>query len=186
MEGKYPDQLELRPETTSQETLHRTIRDREPLLSLLIQNDIYRWHATCWEASRRRLVRRPIAQVWQRPRDNGEDPTVNKKKPAGESGQMPKGGVEKLKGREFAETNYHASRLATRPDPAGSVANRKIYRAASLMVRHHGMDALTRAVERLEELRAPGHEDEQAVWLRMVVAIARLLDHEKPDDASIH
>jgi hypothetical protein len=54
------------------------------------------------------------------------------------------------------------------------------------MVRHHGMDALARAVERLEELRAPGNEDEQAVWLRMVVAIARLLDHEKPDGAAIH
>ena len=84
------------------------------------------------------------------------------------------------------ESDTNTAQMVTRPEAPGSIGNRNIYRAASLMVRHHGINALTRAVVRVDELRGPGHEDEQAVWLRMVVAIARLLDNEKPDDAAIH
>ena len=114
---------------------------------------------------------------------------MNKKKPAERTGLvrsdlLPPAAAAAIAGATDSDGNLGS--VVERPDSGGSVANRKIYRAASLMVRHHGIDALTRAVERLEELRGPGYEDEQAVWLRMVVAIARMLDHEKPDGAAIH
>ncbi len=66
------------------------------------------------------------------------------------------------------------------------VPNSEIYRAALLMVRHHGLNALARAVVRAEEMRRQGDHDEHRVWIRMVAAILALQDADRPADAVLH
>ncbi len=65
-------------------------------------------------------------------------------------------------------------------------SNLDIYRAAHLLIKRHGDDAPIEAAMGADELMEAGDIKGEAVWLRIVKAIAELLSEERPDDAEVH
>ena len=61
-----------------------------------------------------------------------------------------------------------------------------IYRAANELIEQHGEDAPLHAAMRADERLAAGDMEGEAVWLRIVKAIAELLSEERPGDAEVH
>ena len=60
------------------------------------------------------------------------------------------------------------------------------YRSANELIKQHGEDAPIEAAMRADERLAAGDMEGEAVWLRIVKAIAELLSKERPDDAKVH
>jgi len=60
------------------------------------------------------------------------------------------------------------------------------YRCAHLLIDRYGDDAPIEAAMRADELMEAGDMDGEAVWLRIVKAIAELLSEERPGDAEVH
>ncbi len=61
-----------------------------------------------------------------------------------------------------------------------------IYRSASELIKQHGDAADIEAAMRADLCLAAGDMDGEAVWLRIVKAIEKLLSEERPDDAEVH
>ncbi len=61
-----------------------------------------------------------------------------------------------------------------------------IYRAANELIKQYGDAADIEAAMRADERLAAGDMEGEAVWLRIVKAIAELLSEERPDDAEVH
>ncbi len=61
-----------------------------------------------------------------------------------------------------------------------------IYRAANELIKRFGDAADIEAAVRADERLAAGDMDGEAVWFRIVKAIAELLSEERPDDAEVH
>ncbi len=61
-----------------------------------------------------------------------------------------------------------------------------IYRAANELIKQHGEAADIEAAMRADECLAAGDMEGEAVWLRIVKAIAELVSKERPDDAEVH
>jgi len=61
-----------------------------------------------------------------------------------------------------------------------------IYRSAHLLIKRYGDDAPIEAAMRADELTEDGNMEGQAVWLRIMKAIAELLSEERPEDAEVH
>ncbi len=61
-----------------------------------------------------------------------------------------------------------------------------IYRSANELIKQFGDAADIEAAMRADERLAAGDMDGEAVWLRIVKAIAELLSEERPDDAEVH
>ncbi len=61
-----------------------------------------------------------------------------------------------------------------------------IYRSANELIEQHGDAADIEAAMRADECLAAGDMVGEAVWLRIVKAIAELLSKERPDDAKVH
>ncbi len=60
------------------------------------------------------------------------------------------------------------------------------YRAANELIKQHGDAADIEAAMRADERLAAGDMEGEAVWLRIVKAIAELLSEERPGDAEVH
>ncbi len=58
-----------------------------------------------------------------------------------------------------------------------------IYRSANELIKQHGDAADIQAAMRADHCLAAGDMDGEAVWLRIVKAIAELLSEERPDYA---
>ncbi len=61
-----------------------------------------------------------------------------------------------------------------------------IFRSANELIKQHGEVADIEAAMRADECLAAGDMEGEAVWLRIVKAIAVLLSEERPDDAEVH
>jgi len=61
-----------------------------------------------------------------------------------------------------------------------------IYRAAKVLIDHHGNDAPIYAAMRADELLVAGDVEGQRTWLRIVKAVEALVDIEKPKNSSVH
>ncbi len=61
-----------------------------------------------------------------------------------------------------------------------------IYRSANELIKQHGEVADIEAALRADERLAAGDMDGEAVWLRILKAIAELLSEERPGDAEVH
>jgi len=61
-----------------------------------------------------------------------------------------------------------------------------IYRSANELIKQHGDAADIEAAMRADERLAAGDMEGEAVWLRIVKAIEKLLSEERPDDAEVH
>ena len=61
-----------------------------------------------------------------------------------------------------------------------------IYRAAKVLIDHHGQDAPIRAAMRADELLAAGDVDGRAVWLRIGKAIVELQSKDRPEGEGLH
>ncbi len=61
-----------------------------------------------------------------------------------------------------------------------------IYRSANELIEQHGEVADLEAAMRADECLAAGDMEGEAVWIRIVKAIAELLSKERPDDAEVH
>ncbi len=61
-----------------------------------------------------------------------------------------------------------------------------IYRSANELIKQYGDAADIEAAMRADERLAAGDVEGEAVWLRIVKAIAELLSEERPDDAEVH
>ncbi len=61
-----------------------------------------------------------------------------------------------------------------------------IYRAANELIKQHGDAADIEAAMRADERLAAGDMDGEAVWLRIVKAIAELLAKERPEGEKVH
>ncbi len=59
-------------------------------------------------------------------------------------------------------------------------------RSANELIKRHGEAADIEAAMRADECLAAGDMEGEAVWLRIVKAIAELLSEERPDDAKVH
>ncbi len=61
-----------------------------------------------------------------------------------------------------------------------------IYRSATELIKQHGDAADIEAAMRADERLAAGDMEGEAVWLRILKAIAELLAEKRPDDAEVH
>ncbi len=61
-----------------------------------------------------------------------------------------------------------------------------IYRSANELIKQFGDAADIETAMRADERLAAGDMEGEAVWLRIVKAIAELLSGERPDDAAVH
>ncbi len=61
-----------------------------------------------------------------------------------------------------------------------------IYRSAHELIEQHGDAADIEAAMRADERLAAGDTEGEAVWLRIVKAIAELQSQERPADAEVH
>ncbi len=61
-----------------------------------------------------------------------------------------------------------------------------VYRCAHELIKQHGEVADIEAAMRADELMDAGDMEGEAVWLRIVKAIAELLSEERPGDAEVH
>ena len=61
-----------------------------------------------------------------------------------------------------------------------------IYRSANELIKQHGDAADIEAAMRADGCLAAGDMEGEAVWLRIVKAIAELLSEERPDGAKVH
>ncbi len=61
-----------------------------------------------------------------------------------------------------------------------------IYRSANELIKQYGDAADIEAAMRADERLAAGDMEGEAVWLRIMKAIAELLSEERPDDAEVH
>ncbi len=61
-----------------------------------------------------------------------------------------------------------------------------IYRSAHELIEQHGDAADIEAAMRADERLAAGDMEGEAVWLRIVKAIAELLSKDRPKDAEVH
>ena len=61
-----------------------------------------------------------------------------------------------------------------------------IYRAANILIRDHGEDAVIEAALRVDKMMEEGDLDGRATWRRILTAIEKLLSKECPEDASVH
>ncbi len=61
-----------------------------------------------------------------------------------------------------------------------------IYRSAHELIEQYGEAADIEAAMRADDCLAAGAMEGEAVWLRIVKAIAELLSEERPDDAEVH
>ena len=61
-----------------------------------------------------------------------------------------------------------------------------IYRAAHLVIRHHGEDAPIQAAIRADEMLENGDLDGQVTWKRIIRAIDDLLAVEPPEGEKVH
>ena len=61
-----------------------------------------------------------------------------------------------------------------------------IYRSANELIKQHGDAADIEAAMRADERLGAGDMKGEAVWLRILKAIAELLSEERPDDAEVH
>ncbi len=61
-----------------------------------------------------------------------------------------------------------------------------IYRSANELIEQHGDAADIEAAVRADERLAAGDMDGEAVWFRIVKAIAELLSEERPEGEKVH
>ena len=61
-----------------------------------------------------------------------------------------------------------------------------IYRSANELIKQFGDAADIETAMRADERLAAGDMEDEAVWLRIVNAIAELLSEERPEDAEVH
>ncbi len=61
-----------------------------------------------------------------------------------------------------------------------------IYRSANELIEQHGDAADIEAAMRADELMDAGDMEGEAVWLRIVKAIAELLSKERPSDEKVY
>ena len=61
-----------------------------------------------------------------------------------------------------------------------------IYRSANELIKQHGDAADIEAAMRADACLAAGDIEGEAMWFRIVKAIAELLSEERPDDAKVH
>ena len=61
-----------------------------------------------------------------------------------------------------------------------------IYRSANELIKQHGDAADIEAAMRADGCLAAGDMEDEAMWLRIVKAIAELLSEERPDGAKVH
>ncbi len=66
------------------------------------------------------------------------------------------------------------------------VSDLDIYRAANLLVKQHGEDALVEAAMRADAMLEKGDMEGCAVWKRIVKAIEELLSEERPEGVEVH
>ncbi len=59
-------------------------------------------------------------------------------------------------------------------------------RSANELIKQYGEAADIEAAMRADERLAAGDMEGEAVWLRIVKAIAELLSKERPEDAEVH
>ncbi len=60
------------------------------------------------------------------------------------------------------------------------------YRSANELIKQYGDAADIEAAMRADACLAAGDMEGEAVWLRILKAIAELLSEERPDDAEVH
>ncbi len=61
-----------------------------------------------------------------------------------------------------------------------------IFRAAKVIVDHHGEHARSEALDRMEQFRADGNEQAIAVWFRIANAVEAIQMQEKPFSDKAH
>ncbi len=61
-----------------------------------------------------------------------------------------------------------------------------IYRSANELIEQHGEDVPIHAAMRADELMETGDMDGRAGWLRIVMAIEKLLAKERPEGEKVH
>ncbi len=64
--------------------------------------------------------------------------------------------------------------------------NFDIYRSANELIKQFGDAADIEAAMRADERLAAGDMEGEAVWLRIIKAIAELLSEERPEGAEVH
>ena len=60
------------------------------------------------------------------------------------------------------------------------------YRSANELIKQHGDAADIEAAMRADQCLAAGDMEGEAVWLRIVKAIAELLSEERPEGVEVH
>ncbi len=65
-------------------------------------------------------------------------------------------------------------------------SNFDIYRSANELIEQHGDAADIEAAMRADELMEAGDMEGEAVWLRILKAIAELLSEERPEGEKVH
>ena len=69
---------------------------------------------------------------------------------------------------------------------AMTISDLDVYRTANLLVKQHGAEATIHAAMNADAMLDRGDLDGQAVWLRIIRAIGKLLSRESPNGGAIH
>ena len=86
----------------------------------------------------------------------------------------------------MARDIHAALGLAQGPEIEAVTTEIDIYRAANLLIKDHGDEAVIEAAMRADAMLEEGDLDGLAVWKRILAAVEELLGRERPEGDLLH